>query len=254
MLRIALADDDPEYRLLVRLALEPESDLVVSGEAASAAELLDVAATFRPDLILLDGSLPEAIGCVSRTRAIVPDVRVVITSSLPPASVAPTVAAAGAVGSLAKDVPVARLADALRELGALVDAAERVLRTQRQALPHADTSVRESRRLAQDALAGWCDDDVLAAAELLISEVVTNGVRHAQTDVDVRIAVSASHVRVEVADRSPTMPVLRTPSPHDLRGRGMRIVDDLASRWGVQQRRTGKCVWFELPRVEATER
>ena len=250
MLRVCVADDDPEYRLLVRLALEPEPDLSVVGEATSVSDLVDSAAAASPDLLLVDGSLPKVIEGAAWVREVVPDARLVLTSSLPAASVASKVAAAGAVGSLAKDVPVRRLGDALREMGALVDAAERALGTARHALPRTDRSARASRQLAQSALGGWCDDDVVADAELLISELVTNGVRHGHSDVDVRIAVGASSVRVEVADHSPALPVLRTPTLNDPGGRGMRIVDEMAARWGVHQRRTGKYVWFELPRVQ----
>ena len=99
-------------------------------------------------------------------------------------------------------------------------------------------------------LEGWCDPDVLYDVELLITELVTNGVQHAVSDVDVRIAVGATTVRVEVGDCSPTEPVVRTALLNDTDGRGMRIVDQVASRWGVDVRRTGKCVWFELPRLQ----
>jgi DNA-binding NarL/FixJ family response regulator len=250
MLSILVADDDPEYRLLVRLALDGERDLAVVGEAATAAELIDVAGATKPSLILLDASLPGGTAAMGAVREQAADARVVLTSSLPGSYVAPAVAAAGAVGSLAKDVPMQRLAHAIRELGALMTAAERALRTARWGLPQSGGSARESRHLAKIALDGWCDDDVLAAVELLISELVTNSIRHGDSDVDVGVAVGADHIRIEVADRSATLPVLRSPSATDLGGRGMLIVDEMATRWGVQQRRTGKCVWFELPRVQ----
>ena len=57
-------------------------------------------------------------------------------------------------------------------------------------------------------------------------------------------------VRVEVADHSPDLPVTREVTPSSSRGRGMHIVDHVASRWGVQSRRSGKCVWFEVLRVQ----
>ena len=66
--------------------------------------------------------------------------------------------------------------------------------------------------------------------------------------VAVRIAVTATTIRVEVTDRHPELPVMRSPEANESSGRGMRIVDQTATRWGVQARRTGKCVWFEVPR------
>jgi len=249
-LRLVVADDDADYRLLVGLAVAREPELTVIGEAGGMAELVGVAASTAPDVILIDASMPGALASLSAVRAAAPDARVVLTSSLPAGQVAGTVAAAGAVGSLAKDVPVRHLAAAIIELGALVTTAERALRTARTALPQAAESVRASRQLARRALDGWCDVDVQASVELLISELTTNGIRHADSDIDVRISIGANHVRVEVADRSEIAPTVLNAGSDDASGRGMRIVDELASRWGVQRRRTGKCVWFELPRVQ----
>jgi anti-sigma regulatory factor (Ser/Thr protein kinase) len=174
----------------------------------------------------------------------------VLTSSLPARSIATAVAAAGAVGSLAKDVPVHRVPAALRELGALVTVAERAMRTAETTLLRDPASPRRSRQLAQAALEGWCDPAVLSDIELLITELVTNGVQHAASDVDVRIAVGATTVRVEIGDRSPIEPVARITRTNEPGGRGMHIVQQVASRWGVELRRTGKCVWFEVPRVQ----
>jgi anti-sigma regulatory factor (Ser/Thr protein kinase) len=123
-----------------------------------------------------------------------------------------------------------------------------VLRTEQATLPGIPASARTSRQLLLAALEGWGAADTREKATLLISELVTNVVRHAGTDVDLRIAMGARTVRVEVGDSNPTIPVIRTPAPTDLGGRGMRIVDDLAVRWGMEARRTGKSVWFELTR------
>ena len=123
------------------------------------------------------------------------------------------------------------------------------MRTASASLPPDVTSPRHSRQLARTALAGWCDPSDFVDVELLISELVANGVEHAETQVDVRIAVTATTIRIEVTDRHPDLPVIRSPEATESSGRGMRIVDQTATRWGVQARRTGKCVWFEVPRV-----
>jgi DNA-binding NarL/FixJ family response regulator len=249
-LRLVVADDDADYRLLVRLALEGEADLEVVGEAASASELKE-AVSGGVDLVLLDASLPGAVEVASSLRRSSPAARLVLTSSLPAGHVADSVARAGAVGSLAKDIPLIRLPDALRELGALVDAAELALQSESATLPGVPASARASRQALTSLLDGWCGDEVRDAAALLISELVTNGVRHAGTDVGMRISVGAHTVRVEIDDHNPEVPVMRSPEPTDIGGRGMRIVDELSLRWGVQARRTGKSVWFELPRGPA---
>ena len=250
MLDVVVADDDPDYRLLIGLALEGESDLRVVGKVFDAVELLDVVERVRPDIVLLDASLYRGVAAAARLHDIAPATRIVLTSSLPARSISATVAAARAVGYLAKDVPVRRIPDALREIAALVAGAERAVRTAEAALALDRTSPRQSRQLARLALTGWCDDEVLSSIELLISELVSNSVEHAETDVDVRIAVGTTMARVEVTDRSPSVPVMRSPDDYSPDGRGMLIVDKVATRWGVQARRTSKCVWFEIPRFE----
>jgi len=249
-MRVLVADDDADYRYLVGVALADQLDLAVVAEASRASQVVERATRTNPDLVLLDASLPGAVATSVHLREMVPDARIVLTSSLPPKSIGATLAASGAVGSLGKDVPIGRIADALRELGALTAAAERALRTAGAGLPRDLVSARTSRRLVDSVLEGWCDPDVLFSVELLISELVANSIEHGDSEVDVRIAIGATSVRVEVADHSPDLPVTREVTPSSSRGRGMHIVDHVASRWGVQSRRSGKCVWFEVLRVQ----
>jgi DNA-binding NarL/FixJ family response regulator len=246
-LHLVVADDDPDYRRLVALALEGQADLEIVGEAATAAELADQVGP-DVDLVLLDASMPGAVEAVPALQEAHPSVRFVVVSSLPAGHVADAVARVRAVGSLAKDIPLSRLPDAIKDLGALVDAVELALHSEERTLPGVPASARTSRQVLAAALDGWCDAEVQDAAALMISELVTNGIRHAGSDVRVRIAVGARTVRVEIGDQSPDVPVMRTPQPTDIGGRGMRIVDELSLRWGIEARRTGKSVWFELPR------
>jgi DNA-binding NarL/FixJ family response regulator len=247
-IRLVVADDDDDYRLLLRLGLEGDEGVQIVGEVAKGADLAPLVVAERPDLVLIDRSLPGVVDALADLRRQAPDARLVLTSSLPPSRLAPEVAATGAVGSLAKDVPVRHLPDAIRELSALVAAADRALHSATSALPRDLASVRASRAVAREALEGWVDAEVSETAVLLMSELVTNGVRHAGSDVRIRVAVGADVVRVEVADRSPDLPVRRDPEPTEIGGRGMGLVDALSVRWGVQPQRTGKVVWFELPR------
>ena len=246
--RVLVADDDPHYRYLVSTALASDADFELVADVATAAELMDAARCTHPELVLLDASLEGGGAAAAQLPTLAPQALLVLTSSLPARCVAARVADMGACGSLAKDVPLHALPRALQELTALADVAERNVRTATTTLPPVVTSPRQSRRLARDALAGWCDHPNFADIELLISELVANGVEHAETPVDVRIAVTASTIRVEVSDRDPALPVMRTPEAGESSGRGMRIVDQTARRWGIQPRRTGKCVWFEVPR------
>lgn len=93
--------------------------------------------------------------------------------------------------------------------------------------------------------------DGVDAILLLVSELVTNAVVHAGPatgDRDIVLTVDRANgvVHVEVSDRDPTLPVRGEPASGDPAGRGLRLVDALASDWGVIPCDGGKVVWFEV--------
>jgi two-component sensor histidine kinase len=81
---------------------------------------------------------------------------------------------------------------------------------------------------------------------LLVSELVTNAVKHAATPFDVTVSVTGEEVTVAVVDhdrRHP--PQMRDPAPDDTSGRGLRIVEELSTSWGTEAvAGDGKRVWF----------
>ena len=85
---------------------------------------------------------------------------------------------------------------------------------------------------------------------LLVSELVTNAIRHAQPPLELRAAAYGSGVRVEVHDGALDPPVLAPLAPPDApppeSGRGLYLVASLADRWGWDGHAEGKAVWFEL--------
>ena len=84
-------------------------------------------------------------------------------------------------------------------------------------------------------------------AVLLTSELVTNGIIHGRTEVEVRLDITEDAVRVEVTDSGKEgCPVAEDARPDADRGRGLMIVSRLASSWGVELSRSGTAVWFEL--------
>lgn len=93
---------------------------------------------------------------------------------------------------------------------------------------------------------GWTGDRDLA--ELLVSEVTTNALVHGDGEVRVRVRLAGSVLRIEVDDASSTVPRLRTAAADAEGGRGLAMVDALASAWGVEPAPDGrgKTVWFEL--------
>lgn len=109
--------------------------------------------------------------------------------------------------------------------------------------PHA---VPAARRAVRRTLAGWGLATATDAAELLVSELVTNAVRHAAGPVGVRM-VRGTSLLVEVTDPVPDPPRERDPGPEDEGGRGLPLVGQESRRWGTRQGPAGKTVWFELP-------
>jgi len=112
---------------------------------------------------------------------------------------------------------------------------------ERRRFPPAVSSPAAARRFVTDCIA---DPDLARRAALLVSELATNAVVHAKTPFEVRVRVAAS-TRVEVTDHSSA--ALRVgPSPESEHGRGLRVVQAIASTWGVEDAPPGKRVWFEL--------
>jgi anti-sigma regulatory factor (Ser/Thr protein kinase) len=111
--------------------------------------------------------------------------------------------------------------------------------------PNAE-SPRLARRFVGDALDDLGARGAADSAVLLVSELVTNAVLHARTEVEVIVAPADESVRVSVVDRSPAMPAQRSFSATAGSGRGLHLVESVASRWGVASRDQGKEVWFEI--------
>ncbi|MBI2711024.1 MAG: ATP-binding protein [Actinobacteria bacterium] len=110
------------------------------------------------------------------------------------------------------------------------------------------TRLHEVRALLRRLLASWRLDDRVDAGdlELLATEVTTNAIRHAGTAATVIVRYTGGAVRVEVGDASSALPELVPPPPDAEGGRGMPLVEALASAWGVTPTRHGKRVWFEI--------
>jgi anti-sigma regulatory factor (Ser/Thr protein kinase) len=90
-----------------------------------------------------------------------------------------------------------------------------------------------------------CPAPVVDVAELLVSELVTNTVRHAGTAGVLHIAL-VPRVRVTVEDDSVDELQQRPAPADDDTGRGLAIVDALSAAWGWERTATGKRIWFEL--------
>jgi PAS domain S-box-containing protein len=117
-----------------------------------------------------------------------------------------------------------------------------------QRFPATNVSVGRARRFLLDRLPSGCHGggDLLV---LMLSELATNSVQHADTEFEVDIAVTEEGggrwVRVSVTDEAPGFPTPKEPPPDAPHGRGLRIVESLADAWGIEVRsdRPGKTVW-----------
>jgi serine/threonine-protein kinase RsbW len=113
------------------------------------------------------------------------------------------------------------------------------------------SAVDARRALVSDLRTLEVDATVVDEAEIVISELVANAVRHAKplADGTIRVhwTVKAGVVEVEVTDGGgPTTPRPAPPSLWAAHGRGLRIVRSLAHEWGVQEDRNGHTVWVSL--------
>lgn len=110
-----------------------------------------------------------------------------------------------------------------------------------------------SAQRARSVLRGVCADALVSppmteTALLLVSEIVTNAVVHGSGRPLLDIAVRPDVLRVTVTDDAADLPqVQRDTSVLSDGGRGLQLVEALATRWGTDSRApTGKSVWFEL--------
>ncbi|MFJ9669298.1 ATP-binding protein [Streptomyces sp. MPA0124] len=116
--------------------------------------------------------------------------------------------------------------------------------------PAAPDAVRTARSLVRHTLREWELDSVVDVAALLVSELVTNALRHATGPIGVRVvrgpAGAAGILLVEVSDPLPDPPRERVARPDDEDGRGLQLVASATRRWGTRPGEAGKTVWFEL--------
>jgi anti-sigma regulatory factor (Ser/Thr protein kinase) len=116
------------------------------------------------------------------------------------------------------------------------------------ALPAVPAAVRLARRAIRDALAAWQLSGVEETVVLLVSELVTNAVRHAKNTgaISLELRSTGTWLRIEVQDADPQWPQPRIPAGCDESGFGFVLIEALAGRWGVRQTPAGKAVWAEL--------
>jgi anti-sigma regulatory factor (Ser/Thr protein kinase) len=104
--------------------------------------------------------------------------------------------------------------------------------------------VMRARKLAVEQLDTWGLWEAAFVTELLVSELVTNAIRHGQSPVELRL-IRDSALICEVSDASSTAPHLRRAREFDEGGRGLLLVAQLSQKWGTRHAAVGKTIWCE---------
>ncbi|EFL35861.1 magnesium or manganese-dependent protein phosphatase [Streptomyces viridochromogenes DSM 40736] len=130
---------------------------------------------------------------------------------------------------------------------ALLMARTRVLAPEQVAtwdIPADPAAVAAVRKEATRQVADWGLGEISFAAELILSELVTNAIRYGREPITVRLLLDHTLV-CEVADGSSTSPHLRRAKTTDEGGRGLFLVTQFAQRWGTRYSSDGKVIWTE---------
>ena len=114
-------------------------------------------------------------------------------------------------------------------------------------LAFAPETAGRARALSSERLAQWGLEDLTFSAELIVSELVTNAIRHGRGPVSLRLIRTESRLICAVSDGSSTSPHMRRAKVVEEGGRGLFLVAQFAARWGTRHTADGKIIWAELP-------
>ncbi|WP_431980523.1 SpoIIE family protein phosphatase [Streptomyces qinglanensis] len=111
-------------------------------------------------------------------------------------------------------------------------------------------SLHAARQALRTALHRWSLDSLADTAELLASEMATNALLHTEGDATLTarpVRNGSRALRIAVTDTSPDNPYRRAATEQSTSGRGLMLIEELATDWGVEPRGNGKRVWCEIP-------
>ncbi|GAC1609962.1 MAG: hypothetical protein NVS3B26_14130 [Mycobacteriales bacterium] len=129
--------------------------------------------------------------------------------------------------------------------------AEQALLVRSARLPPVPSSAGEARHLVREALAEVGESAALDAAELAVSELLTNAILHAATAVELTVDITRTSITVSVRDWHPRLPMQRHWGATATTGRGLGLVASVSDEFGVDPLELGKSVWFRLHRGAA---
>jgi anti-sigma regulatory factor (Ser/Thr protein kinase)/CheY-like chemotaxis protein len=219
----------------LRAALSERPELEVIDEVSDTHAAVESSERLQPGVVVMDVGLKDVAGngVLRSLRRVAPAARIVLH------------ARAADVEAPGGERWIGRLVDVVLdpEHGAVLEA--------RLELPDEPRSVTMSRAFLAELLGQWELEEFVAAAALLMSELVANAVRHVPGPCALELTHHADVLRVAVADTGAGMPDLQVLGTSDLGGRGLHIVTSLSTAWGVDQLDDGgKLVWAELDPVK----
>ncbi|MDP9118353.1 MAG: ATP-binding protein [Actinomycetota bacterium] len=115
-------------------------------------------------------------------------------------------------------------------------------------LPASPSAARMARAVTSAILTGWGLPQVIDDTVLVVSELVHNAIKHAPgwESYELELVRRPNGIRVYLADGSSLRPVVLELSHDKPSGRGMRIIETLASSWGSDEYHGGKRVWLDI--------
>ena len=116
----------------------------------------------------------------------------------------------------------------------------------RLSLPPEPASASRARSFVRETLAAWGAEELEEPATLLTSELVTNAVLHARSVTEVTLRLDDGELWVGVSDANAGSPVPKRYGPEAATGRGLLLIERIASAWGTDTSPSGKVVWFRL--------
>lgn len=248
MFNLLVVDDDPDSRLLVAHALKEADTFHIIGETAEVEDAVSQASSRHPDVVMLDPVLAggDGLWALPRIREAAPETKIVLYSAFPSSELRFAALSGGAVGFLEKSRSPLTLADHLLAVCGLLDVVEAGINEAKARLGANLRTPALARRFVKRALERWGVRSEIQLVELLVSELVTNSIVHARSDVEVSVMVASDLARVAVFDSSLEPPVRRLERPDAASGRGLLMLDALSSAWGIDFTSRGKSVWFEI--------
>ena len=113
-------------------------------------------------------------------------------------------------------------------------------------LPARASSAGVAREVVAWQLREWHIESLCDDAAVVVTELISNAVRHAKTELELKLVHLPDGVRLEVSDGSMAPPIKRPATSVDEGGRGLHLVDALSTRYGVDTESGGKRVWAEM--------